>query len=59
MCILTLRTYTHILTQKSIVRTLTTAIEVFLTLIRLIVTFRTQKSFGDGAHSLTSHMKAC
>jgi len=46
-----------ILTQKSIVRTLTTVIEVLLTFIRLIVTFRTQKSFGDGARSLTSYMQ--
>ena len=58
MCFLILRTYMSILTQKkSIARTLTTAIEVLLTLIRFIMTFRTQRVFGEGIWSRISHMQ--
>jgi len=57
MFFLILRPHTSILTQKSIVRTLTTTIEVLLTFIRFIMTFRTQKVFGEGICSRISHMQ--
>jgi len=60
VCVLTyfaLLTCTSILTQKRIVRTVATAIEVLLTLIRFIATYKTHRIFGDGIRGRTLHMQ--
>jgi len=46
-----------LLTQKSIIRATTTAIEVLLTFIRFTMTYKTQRVFGDGMLSRISHMR--
>jgi len=60
VCVLTwfdLLTCTFILTQKSIVRTTATAIEVLLTLIRFTMTYKTQRIFSDGIRGRILHMQ--
>jgi len=48
----------HILSHKKrIIRATATVIEVLLTLIRFIMTYKTQRVCGDGVRSRISHMR--
>jgi len=46
-----------LLTQKSIIRATTTAVEVLLTFIRFTKTYKIQRVFGDGIRDHISHMQ--